>query len=356
MAGPGPLIWLCAGEPDRHEPLRVLAAQLAELPVGPSLRLGAPAEFADPSLSPRADLVVLAGDVIPVAMVETAAARGIPVFWIGAGPSPRLDRRGLLPGRLRRVLSGFSEIHARDDEAASALTRLLRGQVAVHPTGQPARLPAAGSCNISELEALREALAARPVWFAYSLPEAEFAAALAAHAVALRQAHRLLMIAAPREARDGAPLTERARERGFQTARRQTDDEIDEGTQIYIADAEDDPGLFLRLAPVTFLGGSLTKGAGSPPPEPAAALGTALVFGPAAGSTFLDRLRATGGGRKIARPEGLGPALAALLAPEVGAAAALQAWTLASEGSDVTWALARAIGDWLALNPRGMAT
>lgn len=356
MPGHRPRVWLCATEPDRLDPLKVLAAELAEVRDAPEVVLGRAAEAGNPvgedplpANSPF-DLVVLAGDTIPAALVEGAKARGAGLFWIAAGPAPRLDRRGFLPGRLRRVLSQLTEIHARDADAAAALRGLLRGAVPVHATGLPARLPPARPCNPSELEALRESLGGRPAWFAFSLPAAEFEAALAAHASALRQAHRLILIIAPRDPRDGPGLTDCARAAGFDVARRLAEDEIDESIQVYVADAEDDPGLFLRLAPVTYLGGSLTPGSGTPAPETAAALGTALVYGPETASGFLDRLRGLGGGRQIRRAGDLGGALTGLLAPESGAAAALQAWTLATQGSDVTWTLARAIRDWLALN------
>src|SRR5690606_31734718 len=154
----------------------------------PEVLIGRASEAAAEAL-PAVDLIVLAGDVIPAALIERARARGIGLFWIAAGPAPRLDRRGMIPGRLRRVLGQLTEIHARDPEAAAALKGLLRGAVPVHATGLPARLPPAQPCNASELEALRESLGGRPAWFAFSLPATEFEAALAAHAAALRQAH-----------------------------------------------------------------------------------------------------------------------------------------------------------------------
>lgn len=348
-----PLVWFCATAPDRIEALRVLAAQLADFPDAPEVQISRAGEAPGDEGMLLADLIVLSGEVLPSALIEAAKARGAGLFWIAAGPAPRLDRRGLLPGRLRRVLGQFTEIHARDPEAAASLHAQLRGAVPVHATGLPARLPPALPCNPSELEALRASLGGRPAWFAFSLPEAEFEAALAAHAAALRQAHRLILIVAPRDPREGPALTERARAAGFETARRLAEDEIDDSIQVYVADAEDDPGLFLRLAPITFLGGSLTAGSGSPAPETAAALGTALVYGPEAGAGFLEALRRAGGGRRIGRAGDLGGALSALLVPESGAVAALQAWTLATQGADVTWELARAIRDWLALNRRG---
>jgi 3-deoxy-D-manno-octulosonic-acid transferase len=346
-----PSVWLQATQPDRLDAMLVLAAQLAEFREAPQVQVGRPDAPPPPDRLGGIDLLVLAGDILPADLIEAARARGIGLIWIEAGATPRLDRRSLIPGRLRRCLSALSEIHARDAGAAAALGRMLRGAAPVQVSGALARHPPAQPCNESELAALHAALGGRPCWFAYSLPAAEFDAALGAQITAMRQAHRLLMIAAPRDPREGADLAARARALGLEVAQRQAEDEIDEPVQVYIADGEDAPGLFLRLAPVTYLGGSLTPGEAVPTAPDAAALGAALIFGPESGAPFLDHLRALGGGRRVSRSSELGLALGLLLAPETSAAAALQAWTLATQGSDVTWAVARAICDWLALNP-----
>jgi 3-deoxy-D-manno-octulosonic-acid transferase len=344
-------VWLQATQADRVESLLVLAGQLSEFRENPQVQVGRPDTPPVADRLAATDLLVLSGDVLPGEMIEAARANGTGVLWIEACAAPRLARRGLLPGRLRRCLGGLAEIHAADATAAAALTRYLRGAVPVQTGGVLARIPPAQPCNESELAALRDALGGRPAWFAYSLPETEFDAALAAQITAMRQAHRLLMIAAPRDPRDGPDLSARAAALGLEVARRQAEDEIDESVQVYVTDGEDAPGLFLRLASVSYLGGSLTPGTQVPSAPDAAALGAALVFGPEPASSFLAQLRASGGGRRIARPADLGATLGTLLAPEVAAAAALQAWTLATQGSDVTWSTARAICDWLALNP-----
>lgn len=351
-----PLVCLLATDPGAVEPLKVLAAELAETRLAPATVLLRPADLALPERWPAAALIVIAGEVLPAEVIETAKTRRIGLFWVDAGPVPRLDRRIVLPWRLKRCLAALDEVHARDRPTAQSLLRRLPTGATVAPTGPLARHPSAVPCNESELDALRAALGGRPVWFAFSLPGAEFDAVLAAQAEALRLAQSLVLIAAPRDPRDGAELAARATAAGFETARRLAEDDILATTQVYVADAEDEPGLYLRLAPVTYLGGSMTPGTGAPPAAPAAALGTALIFGREAERGFLDQLHAVGGARRIQRPADLGAALAGLLAPEAGAAAALQAWTLATQGSEATFAVARAICDWLALNARPGAT
>lgn len=356
-------VWLHATEPAESAVLRVLATQIAELnpdlpclvtggdgQPGPGESRAAIATFLD-----RVDpaLIVLSGTVLPPNLIDAARSRGTGLFLVNArSPSPP-GRWGLWPGFTRALLSGFTQIHARDAAAATALRRMLGSAVAVFVGGTLSRFPPAPGCNHFELEALRDTLSGRPAWFAYSLPQAEFDVALAAHTQALRRSHRLLLIAAPRDPRDGSVLAEQAAAAGFSCARRTLDDEITETTQVYVADAEDEPGLFLRLAPVSYLGGSLSRETETPGPLPAAALGSALVYGPHSqpgDRAFLEQLRRAGGGRRISLPAELGEAVSALLAPEIGAEAALRAWSLATEGSDATWQLAQAICDWVALN------
>lgn len=366
-AGAGPVCWLHATDPGEYDALKLLAAQMADLRGGPECLVTGGGARPGPGEGLRAihawlerlqpTLLVLAGPVLPPNLIDAAQARGIALILVNTDHASAPGRWGLWPGMNRALLSFFTQIHTRTEAAARTLEQQMRGVNVLHG-GTLARFAPALPCNHVELAALRQVLDGRPVWFAFSPPESEVDAALAAHTQALRRAHRLLLILAPRDARRGGALAARAIEMGFACARRTTDDDIIETTQIYIADAEDEPGLFLRLAPVSYLGGSLTPDAGTPGPVPAAALGSALVFGPHGGAgncAFLEQLHRLGGGRRIAAPGELGEAISALLSPETGAEAALKAWTLATEGSDATYQVARALCDWVQLNRMGTA-
>lgn len=357
------LIWLHATEPSEHEVLKVLAAQLADLRDAPECLVSGSAVQPGPGDEPAAidrflareqpEVAVLAGAVLPPNLIERCHARGIGLFLVNAAHPAAPGHWRFWPGFTRALLGAFTQIHTRSAAAETALKAMVRGAVPVLHSGSLARFPPAPGCNHSELEAMRRALASRPVWFAYSLPAIEVEPALQAHAQALRRSHRLVMIVAPRDPREGEALAAQASAMGFVCARRSLDDEITPTTQLYIADAEEEPGLFLRLSQVSYLGGSLSRDIATPGPLPAAALGSALIFGPQAtpgDRAFLDLLRRAGGGRRIASGAELGNALSALLAPEVGADAALKAWTLATEGSDATYHLARTICDWVKLN------
>lgn len=360
-------IWLHATEPALVPALRVLEDHLTERRDCPPVHVtGEPGDLlpeddlrgldaAFDTVAPA--LLVLAGDRLPVPMIDRARARGVGVMLVDCADPQLSGGFRLLRRNPRATLSKLAEIHTRDAISANQLERNLKGAVPILPSGALARHGAVPGCNMLELGALRDSIGARPVWFAQDVPASEIDAVFLAHSHALRRAHRLLMILEPRDMAEGEAIARRAGEVGFLSAQRASEDEIAETTQVYVADLGDDPGLFLRLAPVSYLGGSLTRGAGTGSPILPAALGSALVFGPhgdAAARALMDRLRFMGAGRQIEGASDLGPAISTLLSPEAGAEAALKAWTLATEGEEATQVVAKAVIAWINLHaPQG---
>ena len=105
-----------------------------------------------------------------------------------------------------------------------------------------------------------------------------------------------------------------------------------------VVDSPAEYGLWYRLAPVTFLGGSL---AGSGPlrnPMEAAALGSAILHGPKTGDygSIFGRLGAARATRAVGTAAELGDALGDLLSPHRTARLAQSAWAVASDGAEVT--------------------
>lgn len=357
-----PCVWLHATTPDEAAVVQVLAAQLATARHPPRVHLTGFAGAPDPGdqidvLDALIDaqgirLLVLVGSVLPVVLIERAKARGLGLMLVNArDPAPRGGWR-ILPGYTSAILRRFDQIHADSAAAAAAIRKSTREAGRVLETGPLAGFPPVRGCNQQELDALRTAVGARPVWFAHNLPQVEWPAVLRAQAQALRRAHRLLLIVQPRELAAGDSLLAEAEAAALTVAQRSHEAEITETTQVYVADTDDDAGLFLRLAPISYLGGSLTEGAGTPPVMTAAALGSALIFGPqaeGAAQAHLDALRSRGAGRLIGSAEELGEAVSHLLVPEVGADLALRAWGLASDGAEATLTVANAICDWLAV-------
>ena len=165
-----------------------------------------------------------------------------------------------------------------------------------------------------------------------------------------RLAHRLLLIIVPQDEGAAQALAERLEEQeDWRVARRRADQEPDSETEVYICDATE-YGLWYRLAQVTFMGGSLEgEGCARDPMEPAA-LGSAILYGPRPGvfGQACGRLGAARAARMVASGSDLAEALGDLLSPDRAARQATAAWTIASEGAEVTervMTLIRAIMD-----------
>ena len=134
----------------------------------------------------------------------------------------------------------------------------------------------------------------------------------------------------------------------WRVALRSRDQEPDTETEVYIPDAAE-YGLWYRLAPVTFLGSSLSgQGCARNPMEPAA-LGSAILYGPRSGAYGLayGRLGAARAARMVGSGSDLTLALGDLLSPDRAARQAQAAWAIASEGAEVTERVLNLIRDIL---------
>jgi 3-deoxy-D-manno-octulosonic-acid transferase len=247
-------------------------------------------------------------------------------------------RDGWYPGLIRGAVAPFRQIMVLDEGVGRAWRRAgaVPGQLAV--TGRMEVASAALPYVESDRAALARVLATRPIWLAADVAPEEEGAVIAAHRAVLRLAHRLLLILVPQDPDQAAPLAARIEaEEGWRVALRRSEQEPDTETEVYIADASD-YGLWYRLAPITFLGGSLEgRGCARNPMEPAA-LGSAILYGPRSGAFGLayGRLGAALAARMVGSGSDLTQALGDLLSPDRAARQAQAAWGIASEGAEVT--------------------
>ena len=165
----------------------------------------------------------------------------------------------------------------------------------------------------------------RPVWLAASTHPADEEAVLAAHETILQSVPDTLLILAPRHPKRGAPLESAARARGFSAVRRSDQGTLYASTQIYIADTLGELGVFLSLAPITFLGGSFGEEGGHNPYEPAS-FGSAILSGPNVKNfaEAFDALSQIKAAEIVKDPAQLGPRVLAIMqndrARDMGAA------------------------------------
>jgi 3-deoxy-D-manno-octulosonic-acid transferase len=310
----------------------------------------------------RPEVVVMAeGELRPLALEELARRR-IPRLLV-QGIAPRLvtGRKGWFPGLYAHALAEFAAILVRDEAAARAFRKAGVLVDRLRVTGPMEEASAALPCLESDRVALAGALATRPVWLAMALPEAEEALVIAAHREALKLAHRLVLILAPEDAARAEALAKKLEdEEGWRVACRHLDQEPDAETEVYLVDGLADCGLWYRLAPVVYLGGGLSDGGCRRDPMEAAALGSAMILGPREGAwgRAYGRLARGMAARMVASASDLTLALGDLLSPDRAARQAQAAWSIASEGSEVTaevMAMIRALMAGTALPENGAA-
>ena len=279
------------------------------------------------------------GELRP-ALLHEATERGLPTVVInGLSPYIMRGRDGWFPGLLRSTLGSLRHVLTTDEVAARTFRKAGALLSAVRAVGRMEEESAALPCLEAERAALAVQFATRPVWLAAALPEPEEATLIDAHRSALRLAHRLLLIIVPDDPARTEPLKQRLIDgEGWTVALRGADQEPDAGTEVYIADSSSELGLWYRLAPVTFLGGSLSgQGCIRNPLEPAA-LGSAILHGPRPGKwgLTLGRLGAARAARAVSTATDLGDALGEVLSPDRAARLAQAAWNVASDGAEVT--------------------
>jgi 3-deoxy-D-manno-octulosonic-acid transferase len=119
----------------------------------------------------------------------------------------------------------------------------------------------------------------------------------------------------PRHPGRGEAVARLVEESGLQAGVRSHDELPSAATDIYVADTMGELGLFYRLSPVVFVGGSLIEHGGQNPIE-AIKLGASLVHGPHVFnfSDVYEALDGAGGARVAANREALVKQLGQLLA------------------------------------------
>lgn len=286
----------------------------------------------------RPDLAIWTESELWPTMIHETHARGIPMLLVNARMSQRSSRRWRLArGIARSLLCRFDRVLAQDEATAAHLAWLGMPADRVEVTGTLKEGSAALPCDETERQRMVAALGRRPVWLAASTHDGEEAMAACAHRRAARSAQGLLLILCPRHPERGDAIAAELREDGWDVAQRSRGEGIRRETQIYLADTLGELGLWYRVAPISFLGGSLVPVGGHNPFEPAA-LGSAIIHGPHV-QNFRDiyhRLHEADAAVEVTDEAGLARAVEEALNPDVAARLAHNAWEVSSAGAEVT--------------------
>ncbi|MGF1659723.1 MAG: 3-deoxy-D-manno-octulosonic acid transferase [Rubrimonas sp.] len=271
----------------------------------------------------RPDLCARVDSELWPATLWASARTGAPLALVNARVSAASARGwGRARGMAAALLSRFDAILAQDGESAERLAGLGAPRQRLRIGGSLKASVAPPEADPQALAALRAALGGRPVWLAASTHPGEEALAFAAHRAAREAAPGLALIVAPRHPERGAEIAALARAHGLEATRRSAG-EGPEGAEVHVADTLGEMGLWYRLAPVAFMGGS-TGSLGGHNPYEAAALGALILRGPdvAAFREAYGALSAAGASVEIGDAAALAAALGMALAPDGGLRAA----------------------------------
>lgn len=273
----------------------------------------------------------------PALIVETHAA-GIPMILINGRMSERSQKNWRwLGGAAGALLDRFAGMQVQDDMTARAFGQFGVPLKKLTVTGTLKEGTPPPTCDEAARQAMTEEIGGRPVWLAASTHPGEEDIVLDAQIRAASTAHALLLILVPRHPERGAEVAEMAVARGLRVARRSSGSALTRDTQVYVADTLGEMGLWYRLAPVSFVGGSLVQVGGHNPFEPAA-LGSAIIYGPHV-QNFRDvyaRLAAAEAAVNVTDAAELAAAVERLIQPDHSAPLAYAAWEVTSSGANVT--------------------
>lgn len=279
-----------------------------------------------------------AGDVRP-ALLAAAQKRGVPLYLVDADEA-HLPGAGwrLIPSATRSALRRFRLIMARDTAAETALRRLLRPREAAMTVTGPLRVASKPlPYDQGDQEELSVLLRARPVWLAAHLRPEEAGIIVRSNAEVMRVSHRALLIMAPESPGESGPFHDALKAGNLRYITWSEGALPDETTQAILADTEGELGLWYRVAPITFMGGSLVPGGrGSDPDEPAAH-GSAILYGPNIGDHVATYAHYAGAGaaRIVRDAATLAGAVRRTIPPDQSARMAHAAWDVATQNAAV---------------------
>ena len=249
-------------------------------------------------------------------LILSSAARRLPMVLINGRMSPRsFPRWRRVSGTISAILDKFDICLAQSTTDAERFTAL--GSRNVVTTGNLKLDVPAPPADPLKLERLIAMTRGRPIILAASTHPGEDEILCEAHRTLSGFFPSLLTIIVPRHPDRGPAIARMVAASGLRAGLRSSEDLPTTETDVYVADTLGELGLFYRLAPTVFMGGSLVVHGGQNPIEPIR-LGASVVHGPHVFnfSDIYEALDSAGGARRADTREALVKQLGQLLTDE----------------------------------------
>lgn len=226
----------------------------------------------------RPDLALFVESDLWPNTIMAAAERRIPLILVNGRLSARsFERWRYLPGTIETLLKRMDLCLVRTTADAERFDAL--GAPRITTTGNLKLDVPPLPVDEDKLARLSAMLAGRPVFAAASTHLGEETAIIDTQRRLKASFRGLLTILVPRHPERGPSIADAVSAGGLTAALRSRGQLPQAGTDIYIADTLGELGLFYRLAPIVFMGGSLIPHGGQNPIEPAQ-FGAAILHGP----------------------------------------------------------------------------
>ncbi len=273
----------------------------------------------------RPDLALFIESDLWPNLILSCAARRVPMVLINGRMSPRsFPRWQRLSQTIGALLGRFDVCLAQSGTDAARFSALGARDVVV--TGNLKLDVEAPPADRARLDRLLAVTRGRQVMVAASTHPGEEEIIAAAHRRLAQRFPLLLTVIVPRHPARGEQVAQTVVDAGLHAALRSREQLPSATTDIYVADTMGELGLFYRLAPVVFMGGSLVAHGGQNPIE-AIKLGGAIVHGPHVFNfaELYDELDRAGGAMVAADENAVVKQIGALLADPVARQQALAA-------------------------------
>ncbi len=260
-------------------------------------------------------------------LILAGAERRLPMVLINGRMSPRsFPRWRRVHGTISALLSKFDICLAQSKTDAERFSALGSRNVVI--TGNLKLDVPAPPADPAKLERLMTMTRGRPIVVAASTHPGEDEMLIAAHRSLAGFFPQLLTVIVPRHPDRGSSIAGLVADSGLKASLRSREELPTAATDIYVADTMGELGLFYRLSPIVFIGGSLVPRGGQNPIE-AIKLGAAVIHGPHV-FNFTDVYEAldqSGAARAAATQEALVKQLGQLLADPAACATMQRAGT-----------------------------
>ncbi|MGO8952949.1 MAG: glycosyltransferase N-terminal domain-containing protein [Rhodomicrobium sp.] len=226
----------------------------------------------------RPDLGLFTESEIWPNLIVEASDRKVPLVLVNARMSHKSSKRwSLMPSLSKPVFSRFDLVLTQNFRIAKRLTGLGARKAVI--TGNLKYDAPPPPVDPAAAEVLRRSFDGRPVFLAASTHPGEDEAIARVAEILQSTIPTLLAVIVPRHPERGEAIATLLGERQLTVAQRSAGEPVTGKTQIYLADTIGELGLFYKLAPLSFIGGSLVAHGGQNPIE-AIKLGSGILSGP----------------------------------------------------------------------------